>query len=190
MATLKEIHNPFVIYCREQTVRPVETALRDTKSHAPMTPSLDSALIQILGSHRRTEFGKHAVSHVAGSDVKKTIDPKRVLIIEDNLDSVQSMVLLLRDMGHKVEYALDGYAGIEAAWKFRPEFILLDLGLPGLDGFDVCRRLKRDLGLAYCRVIAITGYAEDEYRIRSKAAGCELHLIKPVPARVLEELLG
>lgn len=151
--------------------------------------SVDSWM-EILASHRLYESGRGASSTIANGDVKKTADPKRVLIIEDNLDAVHSMALLLRDMGHEVEYALDGYAGIEAAWRFRPEFILLDLGLPGLDGFDVCRRLKRELGLAYCRVIAITGYAEDEYRIRSKAAGCEMHLIKPVPPRVLEELLG
>jgi|SRR5712664_347289 two-component system CheB/CheR fusion protein len=143
-----------------------------------------------LANQRRTEYRQSAALPIASSGVKRTVDPKRVLIIEDNLDAVHSMALLLRDMGHEVEYALNGYAGIEAAWNFRPDFVLLDLGLPGLDGFDVCRQLKRELGLAYCRVIAVTGYAEDEYRIRSKAAGCEMHLIKPVPARVLEELLG
>jgi CheY-like chemotaxis protein len=136
------------------------------------------------------EHAQGAALPGASSIGKRSVDPKRVLVIEDNLDAVHSMVLLLRDMGYEVEYALNGFAGIEAAWNFRPDFVLLDLGLPGLDGFEVCRQLRQELGLAYCRVIAITGYAEDEYRFRSKAAGCELHLIKPVPARVLEELLG
>jgi CheY-like chemotaxis protein len=152
--------------------------------------SVDSGWMEILASHKRDEFGQAAASPIASSDVKKTADPKRVLIIEDNLDAVHSMALLVRDMGHEVEYALDGYAGIEVAWRFRPDFVLLDLGLPGLDGFDVCRRLKRELGLEYCRVIAITGYAEDKYRIQSKSAGCEMHLVKPVPPKVLQELLG
>jgi CheY-like chemotaxis protein len=120
----------------------------------------------------------------------KTTQPRRVLLIEDNLDSVHSMVFLLRDMGHYVEYAINGYAGIEVARRFRPEVVLLDLGLPGLNGFDVCKELKRLPGLEQTRFIAITGYAQDEYRVRSRAAGCEMHLLKPIPPRVLEELLG
>ncbi|HEX5477627.1 MAG TPA: response regulator, partial [Burkholderiales bacterium] len=67
---------------------------------------------------------------------------KRVLVVEDNLDSVHSLVLLLRDMGHRVEYAINGYAALDVARKFRPEIVFMDLGLPGLDGFEVCGRLK------------------------------------------------
>lgn len=100
------------------------------------------------------------------------------------------MANLLRDMGHEVDYAINGYVAVDVARHFKPDVVFLDLGLPGLDGFDVCRRLKREPGLERTRFIAITGYAQEEFRERSKAAGCELHLIKPVPPKVLEELLG
>jgi CheY-like chemotaxis protein len=124
------------------------------------------------------------------SPPKRTLAPKRVLVVEDNLDSVHSLVLLLQDMGHQVDYAINGYAALAIAKKMRPNFVFLDLGLPGLDGFEVCRRIKTDPGLQNARIVAITGYRQEEYKTRSKDAGCELHLIKPVSPRVLEDLLG
>ena len=126
----------------------------------------------------------------ARSEAKKTADPKRVLIVEDNIDAVRSLAYLVRDMGHFVEYAINGYVAIDIARRFMPDIVLLDLGLPGIDGFEVCRKIKSHAGLEHTRVIAITGYAQDEYRVRSRAAGCEMHLIKPVPTGVIEQLLG
>jgi CheY-like chemotaxis protein len=122
--------------------------------------------------------------------VKKAPIPRRVLVVEDNLDTVHSLVSLLRDMGHQVDYAINGYVAIELARQMRPEFVFLDLGLPGVSGFDVCRWVKADPALKDARVIAITAYAQDEFRTRSKAAGCELHLIKPVTAEVFEQILA
>jgi len=103
---------------------------------------------------------------------------------------VHSLVLLLRDMGHWVEYAINGYAAITAAQKFRPEVVFLDLGLPGMDGFELCRRLKKEPGLEQTRLISITGYSQDEYRKRSLEVGCEIHLLKPVNAQQLADLLA
>ena len=115
--------------------------------------------------------------------------PRRILVVEDNLDSVHSLVMLLRHMGHHVDYAINGYAAVSLAKAMRPDFIFLDLGLPGLNGFEVCVRLKTDPALARCRIIAITGYTHEEHERRSKQVGCELHLRKPVPIAVLEALL-
>ena len=115
---------------------------------------------------------------------------RRILVVEDNLDSVHSLTLLLRDMGHTVEYAINGYAALDIARRFRPEIVFLDLGLPGMDGFEVCRQIKKEPGLEEARVIAITGYAQEEYRKQSQAAGCDLHLIKPVSPQFLVSLLG
>jgi CheY-like chemotaxis protein len=140
---------------------------------------------------RSGNAGGYPALHGAGaSEAKKTSDPKRVLIVEDNIDAARSLAYLVRDMGHFVEYAINGYVAIDIARRFRPDVVLLDLGLPGMDGFDVCKKIKGYPGLEQTRVIAITGYAQDEYRFRSRAAGCEMHLIKPVPTAVIEQLLG
>ena len=93
-------------------------------------------------------------------------------------------------MGHVVEYAINGHAALNVARRFRPEFIFLDLGLPGMDGFELCRRLKLQVGWETARIIAVTAYAQDEYRQRSQEAGCELHLVKPVDPKFLNGLLG
>jgi CheY-like chemotaxis protein len=121
---------------------------------------------------------------------RKTVRPRRVLVVEDNLDGVHSLVLLLRDMGHVVEYAINGHAALEMATRMRPEIVLLDLNLPGLTGFDVCKRIKASPALKAIRVVALTAYTQDEFRLRAKAAGCELHLIKPVHPHELETLLS
>jgi CheY-like chemotaxis protein len=121
---------------------------------------------------------------------KKTDSPKRILVVEDDLDSARSMFMLIADMGHSVEYAINGYVAVDRVRRFRPDIVLLDLGLPGMDGFEVCSQIKNDPELKHVRVIVITGYAHDEYRVRSKAAGCELHLVKPVSLAVIEHLLN
>jgi two-component system CheB/CheR fusion protein len=115
--------------------------------------------------------------------------PRRILVVEDNLDTVHSLAFLLKDMGHEVEYAINGYAALDIARRMRPEFVFLDLGLPGMDGFEVCKRMKREPGLESTRIIAVTGYAQEEHRQRSQEAGCELHLIKPMDPAFLSSLL-
>jgi two-component system CheB/CheR fusion protein len=115
--------------------------------------------------------------------------PRRILVVEDNLDNVHSLVFLLRDRGYHVEYAINGYAALAAAKQFQPEFLLLDLGLPGMDGYELCRRMKREPALANVRVIAITAYGDPESRRRAAAAGCEAHFAKPVNLQELEDLL-
>jgi two-component system CheB/CheR fusion protein len=129
-------------------------------------------------------------SAISTAGAKKTAVPKRVLVVEDNLDSVHSLALLLHDMGHVVEYAINGYVALSVAERFHPDFVLLDLGLPGMDGFEVCREIKRDPTMQGTRVIAITAFSQAEYRTRAAQAGCELYLVKPVATNVLEDLLG
>jgi CheY-like chemotaxis protein len=121
---------------------------------------------------------------------KKAAVPRRVLVVEDNLDAVHTLVLLLREMGHTVDYAINGYAAVDAARRMHPEIVLLDLGLPGLDGFEVCRWIKRDPALGDTRVFALTAYTQEEYRARAIAAGCEQHLVKPLSVEALEQLLS
>jgi CheY-like chemotaxis protein len=120
----------------------------------------------------------------------KAENPKRVLVVEDNLDGVHSVVLLLREMGHIVDYAINGYAAVDLAFRLKPQVVLLDLNLPGLSGFEVCKRIKANAELKATRVIAITAYADPLYRDRARDAGCEVHLVKPVDPLELEQLLA
>jgi CheY-like chemotaxis protein len=165
----------------------VEDAMTDAGPLAVMEDEWTRFLQDIRGGKAA---GGSTLPAAARGEAKKTADPKRVLIVEDNIDAVRSLAYLVREMGHFVEYAINGYVAIDIARRFLPEVVLLDLGLPGMDGFEVCRKIKSQAGLEHARVIAITGYAQDEYRMRSRAAGCEMHLVKPVPAGVIEQLLG
>ncbi len=107
-------------------------------------------------------------------------EPRRILIVDDNVDAAQSLAMLLRSVGHTVETAFDGHAALKAAEAFRPDFILLDLGLPGLDGFQVAQRLRREKNFENTRIIALSGYGQPQDRKRSQAAGFDKHLVKPV----------
>jgi two-component system CheB/CheR fusion protein len=111
-------------------------------------------------------------------------------VVEDDIDSARSLTWILRDMGHEVEYAINGYVAVDIAAQFRPEFVFLDLALPGMNGFEVCRRLKRQSGLQSMRIIAVTAYAQEEYRQRSKDAGCEGYIVKPLDPAILNDLLA
>ena len=113
---------------------------------------------------------------------------RRILVIEDNLDHAISTVLLLRSLGHEVECALNGGAGLAAARTFRPDVVLLDVGLPDSLGWEVARQLKEEH--PQVRIFAVTGRAAEADRQRSLEAGCEAHFVKPVKAAVYEDLLG
>jgi CheY-like chemotaxis protein len=114
----------------------------------------------------------------------------KVLVVEDNLDTVHGLVRLLTGEGHQVEYAINGYVALDIARQFRPDVVVLDLGLPGLNGFHVCARLRAEPGFERTRFIAVTAYDHAEYRERSRAAGCELHIVKPYDPNFLLRIVG
>lgn len=120
---------------------------------------------------------------------RRTSNPRRVLVVEDNLDSVRALSALIADMGHSVSYAINGYAALEIGRKFKPDVAILDLGLPGMDGYELARAMKQDAAFVNTRLIALTAYGDEHHRQRSMAAGCELHLLKPIPAQVLFDVL-
>lgn len=113
---------------------------------------------------------------------------RRVLVVEDNLDHVVTTTLLLRSIGHSVESALNGGAALAAARTFRPDVVLLDVGLPDTMGWEVARQLKEELPRV--RIIAISGRSGGEDRARSLEAGCEAYLVKPVVPATLETVIG
>ncbi len=115
---------------------------------------------------------------------------RRVLIVDDNVDSAAGVAAFLRLAGHDVRMAHDGHAALREARSMRPEFVFLDLGLPGMDGFDVARRLRAEPGLESIRIIALSGYGQESDRQKSLEAGIDQHLVKPADLAFLESLLG
>ncbi|HEY6863463.1 MAG TPA: ATP-binding protein [Burkholderiales bacterium] len=113
---------------------------------------------------------------------------RRIVVIDDNRDAADSMATLLQLRGHAVQVAYDGPSGLALALAHRPHVAFVDIGLPGLDGYELARQLRaRGAGLV---LVALTGYGRDEDRILSKDAGFDHHLVKPVPGEALERLLA
>jgi signal transduction histidine kinase/DNA-binding response OmpR family regulator len=115
---------------------------------------------------------------------------KRVLVIEDNRDAAESMRLLFAMTGHEVQVAHAGPEGVQVAQAFQPQVVLCDIGLPGgMDGYAVARAIRHDPALATVRLIALSGYGQDEDRRRSREAGFDVHLIKPVDFADLRRMI-
>jgi two-component system CheB/CheR fusion protein len=115
---------------------------------------------------------------------------RRVFVVDDNRDSADSMAMLLRATGHEVETAHDGPGALERAPDYRPEYILLDIGLPGMNGYTVAQRLRELPALRDVKLIAMTGYGQDEDRKRAREAGFDHHLVKPVDFGALCAILN
>ena len=103
----------------------------------------------------------------------------RVLFVDDNVDTVTTLALLVKESGHDVRTAFDGPTVLEAALDYRPNVVLLDIGLPGLDGFEVAKRLRQQPALQNAVLVAMTGYGQESDRRRSREAGFDHHLVKP-----------
>jgi PAS domain S-box-containing protein len=103
----------------------------------------------------------------------------RVLVVDDNVDAATSLAMLLTAEGHEVRTAHEGRAGLRVAHELRPQAVFLDIGLPGLDGYEVARAIRRDEALGTPMLVAMTGYGQDADRLRSLAAGFDHHLVKP-----------
>ena len=115
--------------------------------------------------------------------------PKRLMVIDDNKDAAESMSMLLELWGHEVMCAYDGQSALEAATQFRPDAVFLDIGLPGMDGYEIAERLRELPSASHTVLVAIPGYGQDEDRRRSRDAGIDHHLIKPVAPETLHKLL-
>jgi two-component system CheB/CheR fusion protein len=114
----------------------------------------------------------------------------RVLIVEDDPDSAQMLALLLRLWGYEVAVANDGPDALDTALTFRPDVVLLDLALPGMDGYEVARQIRSLPELDKALLVAITGYGHEADVRRCEEAGMECHFLKPVEPAVLRELLA
>jgi DNA-binding response OmpR family regulator len=114
---------------------------------------------------------------------------RRVLIVDDNLDYVHSMTVLLRAMGHEANFAINATVAVEVARSFRPDIVLLDIGLPDGDGRLLAEQLRREAGLDDIDIVCVTGRTNEVPR-RSLEAGCDAHYLKPLDPALIESVLA
>jgi CheY-like chemotaxis protein len=116
--------------------------------------------------------------------------PLRVLVVDDNVDTAQTLAMLLEQSGHDVRTGHDGPAALEAALDYRPNVVLLDIGLPGLDGYEVAKRIRKQPVLQNVVLVAMTGYGQEADRQTSLDMGFNHHLVKPVNFKNVQQILA
>lgn len=154
--------------------------------HAVSDGKTGSEFIVDLPMDTVPEDGEQGSSPLAAVDVPV----HRILIIDDNTDASEALALLLTGEGHEVQTCSDGVQGIDAAATFRPDVVLLDIGLPGMDGYEVARRLRASDVARQALLIAVTGYGQPSDRRRSAEAGFSYHMVKPVEPAALIQILA
>jgi CheY-like chemotaxis protein len=115
---------------------------------------------------------------------------RKILVVDDNRDSATSLALMLQLMGNETRTAHDGIEGLETAAAFRPDVVLLDLGMPRLNGYDTAQRMREQPWGRTAILVALTGWGQESDRARSREAGFDHHLVKPVEPALLERLLA
>jgi CheY-like chemotaxis protein len=122
--------------------------------------------------------------------VKTTPKRFRILVVDDNHDSALSLAMMLSIMGHETRTAHDGESAVATAESFLPEVVLLDIGLPKLNGYEVAQRIREQEWGTSMFLIAVTGWGQEEDRQRSSEVGLNVHMVKPVEPSALEKLLA
>jgi CheY-like chemotaxis protein len=115
---------------------------------------------------------------------------RRIIVVDDNHDSADTLAVLLRKLGHQVYTAYNGQRALELADELRPDLMVVDLGMPGMSGYDVAKRLKSQLASDCPVLAAMTGWGQEDDQRRSREAGYDCHLVKPVDLKTLEDLLA
>jgi CheY-like chemotaxis protein len=135
-----------------------------------------------------------ADNHMANVNATAAVNPTprrfRILVVDDNQDSALSLAMMLSIMGHETRTANDGESAVTAAENFLPEVVLLDIGLPKLNGYEVAQRIREQAWGASMFLIAVTGWGQEEDRQRSSEVGLNVHMVKPVEPAALERLLA
>jgi CheY-like chemotaxis protein len=124
------------------------------------------------------------------STAPAALPSRRVLVVDDNKDAVDSLTLLLTISGQTVASAADGIEALRQVEAFRPDVVILDIGLPGLNGYEVARRIRATPGCERLVLVALTGWGQEDDRRRTEEAGFDHHLVKPVDFDELKVLLA
>ncbi len=163
--------------------------LHDGRVSARSTePGKGSEFIIELPAASRAPGDTAEPNKIDGRDLR--LPQRRILVVDDNLSNASSLQVLLRALGQEVHTAHDGLTAVEMARKLRPEVVLLDIGLPVIDGYEVARRCRQEPALESTTLVAMTGYGKEEDRLRSQQAGFDAHLVKPVNLEDLRRLLN
>lgn len=159
-------------------------------------------LTDIAGGRKLEAVSSEAAALVFAADVAPVVDrapppsepraagARRLLIVDDNQDSARSLARLLQMNGNETHVAYDGLEAVDLARSCRPDVILLDIGLPNLNGYDACRRIRAEAWGQRIMMVAFSGWGQEEDRRESKAAGFDAHLVKPVDYADLTALLA
>ena len=119
-----------------------------------------------------------------------SVDRRRILVADDNTDAVESLALLLHLAGHDVRVAHDGVETLAVGNQFEPEVVLLDLGMPKMDGYETARRLRQESWGQHAMLVALTGWGQQRDRERTAEAGFDAHLVKPITDVELFQAIG
>jgi CheY-like chemotaxis protein len=117
------------------------------------------------------------------------LPPYRILIVDDNREAAESLGVLLEELGETISLAFGGREALQVVDTFEPEVVLVDIGMPGMDGYEVCRRIRAAPGHRQTLLVALTGWGQDEDRERSRRAGFDHHFVKPLNVQKLRALL-
>jgi CheY-like chemotaxis protein len=124
------------------------------------------------------------------TSVSAPVNGLRVVVADDNRDAADTLGVLLRALGNEVSVAYDGIEAVEMAREFRPHVIMLDMGMPRLDGYGAAREIRRDAGIADVKLVALTGWGQDDDRKRAQDAGFDVHLVKPADLDAVRRVLA
>jgi two-component system CheB/CheR fusion protein len=164
---------------------------RLTELHGGTVAAASSGLRQ--GSQFTVRMPLRAAEAIGTKFVPGATQPERVfrvLVVDDNEDAAQSLAMLLEILGHRVETASDAPSALSRAPVFQPDLVLLDVGLPNMNGYEVARALRAQPSLRDSTLVACTGYGQDEDRRKAREAGFDHHLVKPVHMSDLEQILA
>jgi PAS domain S-box-containing protein len=162
-----------------------------TISAQSIGPGMGSAFRITLPALRVENHDRPSTSELTPSQTPEVLSRRRILIVDDNVSAADSMARLLTTaLGQDVRVVYDGSSALELARSFRPHVILLDLEMAGMDGYELASRLRQPSEACEAALVAVTGWAQDEYRRRSRENGIDLHLVKPVPLKELRAVLA
>jgi PAS domain S-box-containing protein len=155
-----------------------------------LSPGLDQGSEFVVRLPLAKDGPTSAKPDIESSEKPSLAPRRRILVVDDNVDSARSLGMLLELLGNEVQMAYDGPGALQEAQQFRPDVVLLDIGLPGMSGYDVAPKLKALPEMKNVFLVAQTGWGQEEDRRRSKEAGFDAHLVKPIDQAALQRLLA